>query len=140
MNQFSILDIYNKIQWYRNIVESTIINIPTPHIKLEPLTGSLCDHRKQYSITKLLIYSLIQINHLRNLNNININGDDVPDPLENFQHLRTQKTWTNLAIPDTLINNLLSYGFNEPTPVQMQSVPAMLNVTFSFSLNQNFLL
>lgn len=68
-----------------------------------------------------------RINHLRNLNRININGNDVPDLIENFNQFKTQKNWTDETIPDKIIENLLAYGFSEPTPVQMQSIPVMLN-------------
>lgn len=64
-----------------------------------------------------------RVNHIRNLNHINTNGNDVPDLLEDFTHLSTQYA----DIPECLVKNLLAYKFTEPTPVQMQSMPVMLN-------------
>jgi ATP-dependent RNA helicase DDX52/ROK1 len=68
-----------------------------------------------------------RINHIRNLNRININGNDVPDPIESFEQLKTQKQWADETIPDKIVENFLSFGFSQPTPVQMQSMPVMLS-------------
>ena len=69
-----------------------------------------------------------QVNHLRNLNHININGNDIPDPIEDFNELKTHNEWADEKIPEILVKNLLGFNFPEPTPVQMQSIPVMLNV------------
>ncbi len=37
--------------------------------------------------------------------------------------------WADEQIPATLIANLLAYKYVRPTPVQMQAIPAMLNVS-----------
>lgn len=44
-------------------------------------------------------------------------GDDVPAPFLNFE---------DLSIPKKLLKNVAELGISEPTPVQMQSIPVML--------------
>ena len=65
-----------------------------------------------------------QINHLRNVHHIHVNGDDVPEPVESFEKLLSEYK----DIPETLYNNLRQYDFSEPTPIQMQAIPVMLHV------------
>ena len=62
------------------------------------------------------------MNHLRNLNEINVFGEDIPDPFEEFNKLER-----NYKIPKQLMKNLAEFKFQEPTGVQMQAIPVMLN-------------
>ncbi|CAH0548072.1 unnamed protein product [Brassicogethes aeneus] len=57
------------------------------------------------------------VNHYRNVNNINVVGRHVPEPAKTFDEF-------NIA-PD-LIENLKKCGYSEPTPIQKQAVPVML--------------
>ncbi len=59
------------------------------------------------------------MNHIRNINQINVFGEDIPDPIERFDQLK--------KIPAELINNLGMFKFKQPTAVQMQAIPVMLN-------------
>lgn len=79
-----------------------------------------------------------KLNHLRNVNHINVNGNDIPDPVESFEQLRpaqaeSQKEDSPLApdytqqIPKKIFENLLGYKFEKPSPVQMQAIPVLLN-------------
>ncbi len=68
-----------------------------------------------------------RINHLRNLNRININGNDVPDPIETIDQIKNQLNLADEAIPDRFFENFYSLGFSQLTPVQMQSMPVMLS-------------
>lgn len=61
---------------------------------------------------------LLQVAHLRKLNKIFIWGDDFPDPLIEFEDLA--------GCREELINSLHEFGIKEPTPVQMQTIPVML--------------
>ena len=80
-----------------------------------------------------------KLNHLRNVNHINVNGNDIPDPIESFEQLRPvtpespdaknslAQDYTQL-IPKKIFENLLGYKFEKPSPVQMQAIPVLLNV------------
>ncbi len=62
------------------------------------------------------------MNHLRNLHQINVFGEDIPDPFEQFNRITT-----SYKIPKQLMKNLDAFKFQEPTGVQMQAIPVMLN-------------
>lgn len=78
---------------------------------------------------KLEKIKIEQVNHVRNLHHINVFGEDIPDPVEQFSQLKS--SYKN--IPDQLVANLAEFKFSQPTGVQMQAIPVMLNVTFLFS-------
>ena len=63
------------------------------------------------------------MNHLKNVNHINASGNDIPDPIESFDQL----TKTNV-VNKKILENLLKYQFEKPSPVQMQVIPILLNV------------
>ncbi|RZB39793.1 ATP-dependent RNA helicase DDX52, partial [Asbolus verrucosus] len=71
------------------------------------------DERKQ----KLLKEE--EINHYRNLNRITVVGRHVPEPL---------KTFDEFPVGQSIIDNLKNCGYEEPTPVQKQAIPIMLQV------------
>ena len=50
-------------------------------------------------------------------------GNNVPAPVETFQELTNRYN-----VSQTIINNLTSSGYTEPTPIQMQAIPIMLQV------------
>ena len=72
------------------------------------------------------------------MNHINVNGNDIPDPIESFEQLRpvteSPDAKNSLAqdytqqIPKKIFENLLGYKFEKPSPVQMQAIPVLLNV------------
>lgn len=67
---------------------------------------------------------------------INVNGDDIPDPIENLSQLYADcenddefhKLYQMRRCPKQLLENFKGYKFKELTPVQMQVLPIMLNV------------
>lgn len=63
------------------------------------------------------------MNHYRNVNKINVVGKHPPDPARSFD---------DFAIEESIKNNLKSSGYIEPTAVQKQAVPIMLEVIFYF--------
>lgn len=74
-----------------------------------------------------------KINHLRNLHHINVNGNDVPNPIETLDQLYNENDFKKIfdelqEHSKELVENLSSYKFDELTPIQMQVIPAMLNV------------
>jgi len=66
-----------------------------------------------------------------------MNGDDIQDPFESFDQLFEKY---KELIPEIIKNNLISYNFPEPTPIQMQSIPIMLNVCSILLLNYTHLI
>lgn len=58
---------------------------------------------------------------MRNLNNIHVSGKSVPKPITKFEQL----TELN-CVPKLLTSNLKKAGYTEPTPIQMQTIPIML--------------
>lgn len=64
-----------------------------------------------------------QVNRYRNEHQISIKGKDCPEPIECFDDL------TKFDVPDDLLSNMKSCGYETPTPIQMQAMPAMLQVS-----------
>lgn len=71
----------------------------------------------------LNILLILQINHIRNQNHINVSGENVPPPIQTFEDLAELYN-----VSPQIIENIKSCGYATPTPIQMQAVPAMLNV------------
>ncbi|GME87748.1 unnamed protein product [[Candida] boidinii] len=59
---------------------------------------------------------------LRNSYSANITGDDIPLPIGSFEDLISR-----FRINKNLLNNLIDSGFTEPTPIQCESIPLVLN-------------
>lgn len=57
----------------------------------------------------------------RTQHNIDIEGEDVPDPITTFDQLTTR-----YKVKEEIINNLHESGYLVPTPVQAQAIPLML--------------
>ncbi|XP_043462282.1 probable ATP-dependent RNA helicase DDX52 [Leptopilina heterotoma] len=62
-----------------------------------------------------------KINSFRKQNRISIIGHDVPNPIEKFEHLSTV-----YKVGGDLLKNMTNSGYKEPTPIQMQAIPVML--------------
>lgn len=69
-------------------------------------------------------FYLAQVNHIRNKHCINVHGKQPPDPIENFDQLLTE-----YGVPQQIVNNLISCGYQSPTPIQMQAIPIMASVS-----------
>jgi ATP-dependent RNA helicase DDX52/ROK1 len=78
----------------------------------------------------LLFYS-VKYAHVRSENKIEIRGEDVPYPIETFEQLAAKKNENefDIKIPKTLVKNIASFNYKKPTPVQMQVIPILLNVS-----------
>ncbi|TDG45613.1 hypothetical protein AWZ03_007983 [Drosophila navojoa] len=63
-----------------------------------------------------------EINALRKQNLITVLGKDVPAPIKLFDDLRSSE----YKLLPRLLENLSSYGFAQPTPIQMQALPVLL--------------
>ena len=62
-----------------------------------------------------------KINQFRNFHRIHVKGDDIPDPVDSWDKLRL-----NYGVTEDVLNVLKSQ-YNQPTPVQMQAIPLMLD-------------
>ncbi|XP_054262312.1 probable ATP-dependent RNA helicase DDX52 [Macrosteles quadrilineatus] len=61
-----------------------------------------------------------RINHLRNVHRITVVGENPPPPVESFEQLQVEH-----RVSKIIVKNLLSSGYELPTPIQMQAIPAM---------------
>jgi len=52
-----------------------------------------------------------------------VSGSDIPDAVENFQVLSS-----SYSLPPYILKNVVAMGYSEPTPIQMQAIPLMLQV------------
>ncbi|KAK2364087.1 DEAD-box ATP-dependent RNA helicase 57 [Trifolium repens] len=57
----------------------------------------------------------------RKNHNIHVSGYNVPSPLQSFDELNTR-----YKCPSYLLRNLAELGFREPTPIQQQAIPVLL--------------
>lgn len=64
------------------------------------------------------------MNHIRNKHHINVHGSNPPDPIETFDQLVN-----DYVISQKIVNNLMTCGYKEPTPIQMQAIPIMCSVS-----------
>ena len=55
---------------------------------------------------------------------MHVKGTDIPQPADSFSVLAEK-----YGVNKTIIENLQKYGYETPTPIQMQAVPAMLDVS-----------
>lgn len=53
-----------------------------------------------------------------------MSGPDIPDAVESFQQL-----FTSYALPSYMVKNVSSVGYCQPTPIQMQAIPLLLQVS-----------
>ncbi|CAB4040536.1 probable ATP-dependent RNA helicase DDX52 isoform X2, partial [Paramuricea clavata] len=77
--------------------------------------------KEKHSIEKLAELQKEKVNAFRNKHHIYVNGSDIPDPIECFTDLDTQ-----YSLPHYILNNVLESGYAQPTPIQMQAIPLLL--------------
>ncbi|GAV09812.1 hypothetical protein RvY_19293 [Ramazzottius varieornatus] len=70
---------------------------------------------------KLALIKQEKINHFRNLHNIHVTGEDIPEPVETFEELATR-----FQLNARLVENITKIGYQQPTPIQMQAIPLVL--------------
>ena len=89
-----------------------------------PKSGSRKKSKKDkdsFSEEKRLKLEQEKINHFRNQHRISVTGSRVPEPISQFMELL--KIYD---VPERLVNNFISCGYVNPTPIQMQAMPVML--------------
>lgn len=62
-----------------------------------------------------------RVNIIRKKLRLSVSGGGVPPPIESFDDLRSQ-----FKVSENLVNNLKKAGYSEPTPIQSQAWPVML--------------
>ncbi|XP_026682070.1 probable ATP-dependent RNA helicase DDX52 [Diaphorina citri] len=77
--------------------------------------------KKEFSEEKKKLLEEEQINHLRKLHRITVKGKNVVKPIESFAELSS-----DYKVSDKLVTNIEKAGYSTPTPIQMQTIPAML--------------
>ncbi|VDK80253.1 unnamed protein product [Litomosoides sigmodontis] len=104
---------YNQNEQISNETSSSLITSE----KEPKILGGLKNASKKKKRRRLALKKE-QIAHLRKLNRIFVWGDNIPDPLIHFIGID--------GLPQELINNLKEFGIMEPTPIQMQAIPVMM--------------
>ncbi|KAL5478012.1 hypothetical protein EMCRGX_G024887 [Ephydatia muelleri] len=62
-----------------------------------------------------------EMNAFRNSRHIYLTGSDVPDAVKSFEELQS-----SYCLSPYILRNVQASGYKEPTPIQMQAVPLML--------------
>ncbi|XP_014285861.1 probable ATP-dependent RNA helicase DDX52 [Halyomorpha halys] len=62
-----------------------------------------------------------EISRFRNNHNIAVKGTGIPPPIRSFHELDT------FEVSQQIIANVMACGYSDPTPIQMQAIPVMLN-------------
>ncbi|XP_066581427.1 probable ATP-dependent RNA helicase DDX52 [Prorops nasuta] len=112
----------NKKRKYVDKNENTDVLTLVDNITI-PKDGSKVKLKKQKCMTeeKKLKLEQEKINQYRNENRISVTGSHVPKPLKTFEELLTE-----FNLPKHLVNNIINCGYKEPTPIQKQAIPVML--------------
>eukprot|EP01038_Epipyxis_sp_PR26KG_P010123 gene10123-13607_t len=63
-----------------------------------------------------------EINAFRNRLQIKVKGEDIPNPCPTFTNMNIHKEYKSI-----IISNIEKSDWKEPTPIQMQAIPAMLS-------------
>ena len=79
--------------------------------------------RKLFMFALVSLGFWVQARALRNAHRIHVVGSDVPDAMESFQDLAGDH-----QLPPYLLRNIEAAGYVQPTPIQMQAIPLMLQV------------
>uniref|UniRef100_A0A0R0EP03 RNA helicase n=1 Tax=Glycine max TaxID=3847 RepID=A0A0R0EP03_SOYBN len=65
----------------------------------------------------------------RKQHNIHVSGYNVPTPLQSFDELKSRYN-----CPSYLLRNLKELGFREPTPIQRQAIPVLLQLGLGINI------
>ncbi|VDD88439.1 unnamed protein product [Enterobius vermicularis] len=74
--------------------------------------------RKKLSLFFLHLFGVLKIRLFRKRNHIYTWGGDIPEPIQKFSDIE--------KIPEGILHNLKEFGITEPTPIQNQAIPLML--------------
>ena len=85
----------------------------------------LCSFLTHFVSSSFLHFYSMQANAFRNSHRIYVSGPDIPDAVESFKQL-----FSSYTLPSYMARNVTSVGYLEPTPIQMQALPLLLQVMF----------
>ncbi|KAL1454221.1 hypothetical protein WDU94_010497, partial [Cyamophila willieti] len=77
--------------------------------------------KKELSEEKKKLLEEEQINHIRKVQHISVKGKNIVKPITTFAELTT-----DYSVSEKLVQNIRKAGYETPTPIQMQAIPAML--------------
>ncbi|CAH1232663.1 DDX52 [Branchiostoma lanceolatum] len=77
--------------------------------------------KKDMTVDKVEQIEQEKLSEFRNKKRIHVQGADIPAPVTSFQELQGV-----YGIHAQILNNLQGLGYDEPTPIQMQAIPLML--------------
>ncbi|RUS90256.1 hypothetical protein EGW08_001945, partial [Elysia chlorotica] len=78
--------------------------------------------KKKQSPAQIASKKLEEIRQLRNKHHIHVLGTDIPDPLGSFEDLVA-----DYKVQPELLRNINSQGYKEPTGIQRQAIPVLMN-------------
>lgn len=96
------------------LIEGIDIPLDGSKVKTKILKSSITEDKK-------LKLEREQINHFRNHHHISITGSHIPKPIASFDELLTE-----YEVSKKLLENMEQCGYEQPTPIQMQAIPILL--------------
>ncbi|KAH9492907.1 DEAD (Asp-Glu-Ala-Asp) box polypeptide 52 [Bulinus truncatus] len=104
-----------------NVDAKATVN-PAPEVLTENKQNARKKKKKpKKTAAQILALKEEEVRHLRNIHHIHSNGTDIPDPLKDFSDLRS-----SYDINDVILSNVEKQGYTEPTGIQRQTIPIML--------------
>jgi ATP-dependent RNA helicase DDX52/ROK1 len=91
--------------------------------KKESTTEEMTTKKSKKNTSTTIFNNVEEAKEFRKQHKIKVYGTDVPNPFRTFEDLVSPAYNLN----PTLYNNLMNVKYKTPTPVQMQSIPIMLN-------------
>ncbi|KAJ3438081.1 dead-box atp-dependent RNA helicase [Anaeramoeba flamelloides] len=77
------------------------------------------EKEKEKEITQEQVDSILVARQIRNKHKINTKGNDIPNAIEHFEDLKGK-------VSALFLRNTLNAGYKNPTPIQMQSIPSII--------------
>ena len=88
------------------------------------LTKTKAPKKKKKSNQQKLLLHQEKINQFRNIHKIHVNGSDIPDPIDSWDKLLSEKYGMSEKILEVVTSK--ENGYSSPTPIQMQAIPLLL--------------
>ena len=88
------------------------------------LTKAKAPKKKKKSNQQKLLLHQEKINQFRNIHKIHVNGSDIPDPIDSWDKLLSEKYGMSEKILEVVTSK--ENGYTSPTPIQMQAIPLLL--------------
>lgn len=88
----------------------------------EAITFRLIKPKEEDAVVNPEVLKKLNIDELRQQNEITYIGEDVPDPLATFEEM-----YSTYDLPSFIMKNLKKAQFTLPTAVQMQAIPLLMD-------------